>query len=140
MEKDKKIYNLFLDDIRMPNDVFLYIKKELYLEKDWVIVRSYNVFVEYILANGLPELISFDHDLADEHYAPREHWHRYDDWAKESNFKENTGYDCALWLVAHCLDNELKLPNYLCHSMNPVGYDNILGLLDNYRKHEENKI
>ena len=42
---------LFLDDIRKPPDV------------DWFIVRNYNQFIDWIDKNGLPDIISFDHDL-----------------------------------------------------------------------------
>lgn len=50
---------------------------------------------------------------------------------------EKTGLECAKWLVELCMDKGLKLPKYLCHSQNPVGKDNILGYLDNYKKHNE---
>lgn len=31
--------------------------------KDFDVVRSYDTFIEYIKANGLPEFINFDNDL-----------------------------------------------------------------------------
>ena len=39
---------LFLDDIRIPKDVYEYIKNDIYLSVDWDIVRNYNDFVQYI--------------------------------------------------------------------------------------------
>ena len=77
------MYNLFLDDIRDPKNMIpgmevLYKDGMLihrnnpdnfYYKHDWVVVRSYNEFVDYITKNGLPKLVSFDHDLAPEHYA-----------------------------------------------------------------------
>jgi hypothetical protein len=54
-------------------------------------------------------------------------------------FSEKTGYDCAKWLVNFCMDNNLKLPEYYVHSMNPVGRRNILGYLDNYVKFSKNQ-
>lgn len=138
MLKERKIsYNLFLDDVRMPQQAFLYTKRMMYLEQPWLIARNFDQFVEIIEENGLPQVISFDHDLADEHYAPQEHWENYDSWAEQQEFKEKTGKDCALWLVDYCMDNNLLLPEFYCHSMNPVGYENILSVLNQYKKYEE---
>jgi hypothetical protein len=39
---------------------------------------------------------------------------------------EKTGYDCAKWLVEYCVEHGLKFPEYVVHSMNPVGKENIL--------------
>ncbi len=61
-------YNLFLDDMRIPEAVFKYIGDDRYINNDWVIVRSYNEFTKHIRKHGIPETISFDHDLADIHY------------------------------------------------------------------------
>lgn len=47
---------------------------------------------------------------------------------------EKTGYDCAKWLVEYCLDNNLKLPKWNIQSANPVGKDNINGLLLSFSK------
>ena len=127
---------LFLDDVRNPIDCILYIKDKIYAE-EWDIVRNYNEFINYITENGIPDLISFDHDLADEHYSPTMYGggslynHLY------SEFKEKTGYDCAKWLCDYCSENGLPLPTYLIHSMNPVGRDNILGVLKTFEKFEK---
>ena len=59
---------LFLDDIRMPKDVYEYIKNDIYLSLNWDMVRTYNDFVQYITDNGLPNIISFDHDLGINEY------------------------------------------------------------------------
>ncbi len=131
-------YSLFLDDLREPKSFWLkHINSELWVlydEKEWVVVKNYDEFVKQIHESGLPELISFDHDLADQHYAPEDQWHRYNDWAKEMDFKEKTGADCAQFLVDYCLDNNLELPNYLVHSQNPSGADNIRLKLDRFRR------
>ena len=42
---------LYLDDIRIPQT------------EGWDIVRSYDDFVNWIEMNGLPDVVSFDHDL-----------------------------------------------------------------------------
>ena len=43
--------------------------------------------------------------------------------------------DCAKWLVDFCMDNKVELPKFYVHSANPVGADNIRGLLNNFIKH-----
>jgi len=118
---------LFLDDFRLPINVFSYTHNIVYAyNAEWDAVKNYNEFCEYIKNKPLPELISFDHDLADEHY---EH-------GSKTNFqdfdysicKEKTGYHCAEYLIKHCQENELPLPKILIHSMNPVGSQNIKNL------------
>lgn len=90
---------LYLDDLRPTPNGF---------ER----VYTYEEFVKFISENGLPDFISFDHDLGE----------------------GKTGYDCAKWLVEYCLDNNLSLPEYDSHSQNPIGKENILTLLGNYKK------
>lgn len=126
---------LYLDDFRMPVDSFNYTGNIIYNEKDWVIVRNYDEFCEAIKSNDF-ELISLDHDLADEHYRdsmydPDEHYSSYYD---DGTFTEKTGYDCARWLVEHCMNEDKGLPEFLVHSMNPIGKKNIIGLLSNFQK------
>ena len=95
---------LFIDDIREPYD------------NDFVVVRSYAEAVGWLRKNGCPEFISFDHDLGDE--------------------DELSGFDIAKWMVNMDLNSKGKfIPDefdYNVHSANPVGADNISGLLDNY--------
>ena len=121
-------YFLFLDDIRMPVDVYNYLKVDFYLFDDWVIVRNYDEFVECIEKNGIPYLISFDHDLADIHY---NHQNNID----YDSYTEKTGYDCAKWLINYCLDNNLDISTtILIHSMNIIGVENIKSLFNTYIK------
>lgn len=129
---------LYLDDFRIPKLSFDYTNNIIYNDKDWDIVTNYDEFVNYIQKNGLPDLISFDHDLADEHYTPAIYWNIYEkskEYQEKQQYKEKTGLECAKWLIEYCIDNNQKIPNYLCHSQNPVGKDNILGLLDNFIKY-----
>lgn len=121
MELTKRL--LFLDDIRYPIEAYHYTKQVIFLRKDWHIVRNYELFINRILEKGLPEMISFDHDLADEHYLEPD----------SQEFVEKTGYDCAKWLVEYCMDNDADLPKFYCHSMNPVGKQNIESLLKNFK-------
>jgi hypothetical protein len=135
--------NLFLDDIRIPKDAIGLVDSKLnqfYWSQDWSIVRSYDEFVQFITEKGLPDFVSFDHDLADDHYNDL-----FSDknWAKKNSdikldynsYKEKTGYECAKWLVDWCVDNGLKLPDYVVHSANPVGKSNIISYLENAKKH-----
>lgn len=94
---------LYLDDIRIPKT------------KGWDIVRSYNEFVKWIEANGVPDKISFDHDLGDEN--------------------TKTGYDAAKWIGKYCLDNSIPFPEYNVHSANPVGRANIESYLQSISKY-----
>jgi len=103
---------LWLDDYRNP------------FEDDWlnfspigkncrvVWVKSYQEFVDWVTINKTPDAICFDHDLGE----------------------EETGYDCAKWLVEYCMDTNYILPRYAIQSANPVGRQNIDCLLKNFLK------
>lgn len=121
-------YNLYLDDVRMPGDSFHYTKDEDYLRLPWHIVRSRDEFVSFIYTRGLPEVISFDHDLIIQHQMYLAHPIPYE------KFTTKTGYHCALWLIEHCYQINAPLPEYKCHSFNPAGKENILAVLDDYRR------
>lgn len=120
--------SLYLDDCRTPRPNHWF---------DWVIVRDHNAFCDYILQNGMPKFLSFDHDLADEHVGQA----CYNDLNGIAEFdyaicKEKTGYDSAKWLVEYCLDNDIQMPHFTVHSANPAGADNILCLLNNLQKEQ----
>ena len=116
MKKEKtQLVRLFLDDIRNPKT------------KGWTVVRNYDEFVKHIQENGLPEEISFDHDLAEIHYDPTT-------WREGFVYQEKTGYDCAKWLCDYCWTNGLPIPTWNVHSANPVGRDNIIQLMENFQK------
>lgn len=124
-------YWLYLDDIRNPKI------------GDWIVVRSYDEFISHIEKHGMPELISLDHDLGEEH---TKFFFDMGGFAsppnpQEQDFMEKTGFDCAKWLVNYCMDNNCKLPFVTVHSANPVGSDNIVSLINNFKRHrgeEEN--
>lgn len=117
-------YKLFLDDVRTPDQV----KWVRLPAGPYVVVRSYQEFVNKIMQQGVPEFVSFDHDLADEHYAIGS---RHVDSLIDNNIfnhdygVEKTGFDCARWLVDYCIEQGCKFPNYAIHSMNPVGVERI---------------
>ena len=124
------MYNLFLDDLREPHQAFYYTYNDLYNDLKWVTVINYNEFVSYITKHGMPDLISFDHDLADIHYGMQDEINQ-DDY---DIMTEKTGYHCAKWLIEYCMDNNVSPPDYLVHSMNTVGAKNIKYLIENYKK------
>lgn len=125
-------YRLFLDDERDPYKV-TWVELPL---GPWVIVRSYDEFVAQIARKGVPEFVSFDHDLADEHYRksmynPDRHYSQY---YTDGTFKEKTGRCCAQWLVEHCLDTNMTIPLYTVHSMNPIGKENIVSVMESGKR------
>jgi len=124
-------YKLFLDDVRSLGETYRYTKNKIYQEDDWYIVRNYKEFVELVETLGLPEVVSFDHDLAEIHYDSNT-------WTESFKYEEETGYDCAKWLCDYyILCNALQptdFPDYLIHSMNPVGSKNIKQYIENYIK------
>lgn len=127
-----KEMKLFLDDIRDPYKV-TYMLMPL---GPWKVVRNYDGFCNainhhYQETRGLPDFISFDHDLSLEHYSenmmnPAAYNNMY------NTFKEKTGLDCAKWLVEFCLDKKLQMCQFQVHSMNPVGKSNIESYLNSF--------
>jgi len=121
-------YKLFLDDVRRPETTHTYMELPVFLEPDWFIVRNYYAFITIIQKKGVPNVIAFDHDLADEHYKQQDF-----DYSREDY--EKTGYHCAKWLIDYCIDNNEELPHeIIVHSMNPYGSANIKSLFDTYIK------
>ena len=120
--------HLFIDDERMPRDVtWVLIGGVGSWGADWQIVRSLEEGKAWVLANGFPDVISFDHDLGEAHYGQD-----YSDG--------KTGYDFAKWLVEHDMDTNTMPANFkfTVHSKNPTGSANIQSLLDNYIRHKRN--
>jgi hypothetical protein len=72
---------------------------------EWVWVRTYDEAVKLLRGNPV-SVLSLDHDLGE----------------------GKSGYDIAKWLIEHRV-----WPQHIyCHSMNPVGRQNILSLLKHY--------
>ena len=122
-----KNYNLFLDDVRLPNNVTWV---DLPPNQHYSVVRNYNEFVDLVTLRGLPKFVTYDHDLADSHYGDGLHG----DNINYNKYKEKTGYDCAKWLVNECMKKGVKHPPYMCHSMNPVGKQNIINYVESYNR------
>ena len=124
MMNKKRIY---LDDLRTP------------IDGDWIIVRSFQEFVDKITEIGINNIstISLDHDLGDtamnEYFTNVKYNYKID----YNNIKEKTGLDCAKWLIDHYLetktdDGQFEFPTVYTHSANAIGAANIMGYVNNF--------
>jgi hypothetical protein len=140
-------YNLFLDDLRKPEHAYIYPKRNgtgLIIETqslkhvsnvdndDWVVVRTYEDFVQTIEEKGLPDVVSFDHDLDEEHIR---HYYKVTESTgviEYGNLKVKTGKHCAEYLVQQCKAQQPKnLPEVFIHSANKWGVKEIRKVLEN---------
>lgn len=116
---------LWLDDLRNPED-YLYRKapkqpsaafirnREFYdmlksqydMKFSWV--RNIREFQDYIIKNGIPDFVSFDHDLGK---------------------GEAKGAECARWLKEYCAINGIAFPKWFAHSANANGRNAIKSIL-----------
>lgn len=133
---------IYLDDVRTP------------VNPEWVVVRSYDEFVEKVRELGFEniEVISLDHDLGDT--AMSEYFNNVSPnyTLDYSNIEEKTGMDCAKWLVDYYYDNYnfaedlisrkskkilgIIFPKVYTHSANPIGSANIMGYINNFLMNE----
>jgi hypothetical protein len=94
---------LYIDDIRTPKT-----------DKNWVVVRTSQEAIDYVIEYGCPTFVSFDHDLGG----------------------DDTSMIFLKWLIDWDITNDGKIipEDFLwnIHSANPVGTKNIDGLLQNY--------
>ena len=132
---------IYLDDVRTP------------LSNDWIVVRSYDEFVNKVTEIGLGEIetISFDHDLGDtamnEYFTNVSPNYKLD----YNNIAEKTGYDCTKWIVDYFYEmnpdrvemsrskkgnTKIKFPLVVVHSANPIGSANIMGYINNFLMNE----
>lgn len=94
-------YKMFLDDERFPPDD----------GTQWVIVRSSEQAIAVVQEFGLPNFISFDHDLGG----------------------NDTSRKFIIWLLDYMLDNNLSFVgrdfDFYVHSQNPIGAQWIRGTM-----------
>jgi hypothetical protein len=71
---------------------------------NFVWVKSYEEFINYIKTNGVPKFISFDYDLKN----------------ARSNIegKLPNGGDCAKWLIKYCEKKGIPMPQCYAHTAN----------------------
>lgn len=122
---------LFLDDWRIPQDCAQYMWQRkvdcTIFHENWDIVRSFGQFKNWIIENGIPNIVSFDYDLADVEELKEEL--NIEEWFNLNENKVYTGLDCAKFLLNYCNDNKLNFPDYIIHSVNPDGTEEIKKLL-----------
>lgn len=133
---------VYLDDVRTPVN-----------GNDWIIVRSYDEFINKVNEVGLKniEFISLDHDLGE--LAIREYFDNVSPnyTLDYNNIHEKTGFDCAKWLVNYFYEKnpdwdllskiqrktiDIQFPTVYTHSANPIGSANIMGYINNFLKNE----
>lgn len=122
-------YALFLDDVRDPNSSWMNYCMQCrdYDLVKWTIARSFDEFKAIIDEKGMPDFISYDHDLHDEHY-DGSMWlglNEYNEVAK--NFKHPTGLECAQYVLEKLGDK--VHPPFFPHTQNPIGYMRIMALI-----------
>lgn len=121
MKTENKI-RMYLDDVRTPTD------------KEWIVVRNYDQFVNRIEQHGLDQfdVISLDHDLGDT--AMIEYYNNVRDnyTIDYSKIEEKTGYDVCKYLVNKSIETGIPLPQIYVHSANPIGSGNMMGYINNY--------
>lgn len=100
------MWNLFLDDERHPPDN----------GRDFTLARSSHEAIACVEERGMPEFISFDHDLGG----------------------DDTAMVFLTWLENMLLEDRLRLSetfSYTVHSQNPIGARNISGRLEPLLQH-----
>ena len=117
------MYNLFIDD--QINDInedtgrAIRDPKIIDPTRDYVAKETIEEAIDYILAHGCPQFISFDYDLG-----------------PDSSGKNRESLELAKWLIEKDLDNPGFIPDnfsYQVHSANVRAKIN-LSILDSYLK------
>ena len=119
---------IYLDDVRTPTQG---VGED---NQPWVIVRSYDEFVEKVNEIGLENIqtISLDHDLGE---SAMKEWNTnvYHNYKLDyDNITEKTGYDCTKWLVEQWMDGK-PVVTVITPSANAIGSANIMGYINNYK-------
>lgn len=112
---------LFLDDERNPEDV-TWINYPIGTK--FHVVRTYQEFVNYFKTNRIPDIISFDHDIAD-----------FDE-SRGIN-QEKTGYDCVKFFCNEFAETQIPItefPMCLYHTNNIIGKTNMSSYVQNFRE------
>jgi len=123
---------LYLDDVRTPFD------------EGWTVVRNYKEFVTAIEEFGVPDLVSFDHDLAEEHMKDYFlHQYNGEKFIDYDSFKIETGRECVEYLINYCIRKNKPLKEVTVHSANELGSENIQAIVKQFQRYcgqEENCI
>ena len=98
------MYSLFIDDLRELE----YIKPTN--PEEWKIARSSSEAIETVLKFGVPEFISFDHDLG---------WN-------------DTSMIFVKWWTEQF--PVIPFPRYMIHSSNPIGAKNLESYMNSFNR------
>ena len=92
----------------------------------WEWAKTYETAVS-LLGQHDYEVVSLDHDLASWHNETMNHGGEIE-YERKRGSQEKTGYHVALWMV----ENQRYPQRVMVHTMNPVGGQNIMQLLQRY--------
>ena len=98
---------IFLDDLREATTVYPH-------DSDWIVVRDFEKFQDFIAAHGVPDTVSFDNDLGVD---------------PEGNVLPE-GYHALKWLI----ENDYYVKHILVHSDNVAASENIAVHAANWHK------
>ena len=123
-------YNIFLDNSRTSSDMFYKFNNPVY--RNCITIKNYKDFVEYIETNfqkdgSYPGFISFDFHLSDVTLSITEDKTIF---YNEDCYQE-TGYECALWVINFCKSHNLPIPKYFIHDDNSYGKRKISKIFSN---------
>lgn len=107
-------YKMYIDDLRFPKTPHTF-GPDAPIANHWLVVRSSQEAIDYVLDWGVPSEISFDHDLGG----------------------DDTSIQFIKWLIEYTMDHtEIIFPvKFNVHSANPVGAENITHLMNNFIDH-----
>jgi len=77
---------------------------------NFIWVKNIYQFIDYVEKNGIPQFVSFDHDLNNRGGG---------EGLSDEQKINNNGVNCAKWLVNYCKQNNQPLPKFYVHSANP---------------------
>ena len=126
---------LFLDDVREVKDAYLYDDGKTLEDASgiarghWEIVRSYDEFVQWVQKNGVPDVVSFDVDLCEDHMKYYMQKARIDNYWDHVFFKVKCGVHCAEYLLDFCENTPTPFPKWFIHSANHFGRDELRKIL-----------
>jgi hypothetical protein len=122
---------LFLDDVRQVKDAFLYDSGKMLAdasgiyESKWEIVRTYEQFVKWVCDNGIPDVVSFDVDLCEDHVKYYMNIARIENYWDHTFFKTKCGIHCAEYLLDYCNKSGKPFPKWFTHSANHFGREHL---------------
>ncbi len=139
--ESNKITLLWLDDMRDPFTgewIAKYAPKFLLTVTTRIVwVKTYDEFRAWIVANGLPHMVAFDHDLGEDVAKAKVIKGMSKRQARKEKRLTFSGMDACEWLVDYCIDKAIEFPRWVVQSANPVGAKAISSLIINFIKHSE---